>query len=642
MALFLILAVVLVGMLALTVDVGLIHTARREAQVAADSAALAAAAYVPTSTTEATAAAIEFAGYNKIDGTPITSSCVEVQFGTWSPSLGVFTPAATPGNSVRVTIRRDATHAGPVPLTFGRILNQTGFNVSRSAIAMTTPRDIIFVVDMSPSMNNDTEPCWATTIINNAFNTSSPPIGTQLVQKMYSEMGWQTTFPGGQQYLGFPLLTLSQNDGWNYAVLTDNDGPLTKATINTAYRILNTDSEPVRKDKAYRYIIDEQISKFFPPNVKPDPKVKDTATRKYWSYYLDYLATPQLVRSNTKGGLRFKGTTKSAKLPEVELLYNVANSTYGNPFHLLQTAASTAEVNSHLNMISLRTYLQFMLDFGKDEVLQSSGVYTPLSTNHPFFLKTNENVDGEDYVTPLSEQPMQAIRRALISTINLIKTRNANVGDSNQLDRIAVLAMDSKTRTAADVVLTSDYNSVRNSCAMLQSSKEQVTASTATQLDANLVFAGQQLLPTAQGRPFARKIVVILSDFYPTNSSYTQAQIDAYQLQYPYPDYGWFHAIAPPPGVTDSRYEPNSTRRTNLNGALMAAHQRYATGVEIYGVKVGFSSSQTMADALAEFGGTANTANEAPIVTNNPALYEDRIKAVLADIIDNPRGRLVQ
>ncbi len=74
----------------------------------------------------------------------------------------------------------------------------------------------------------------------------------------------------------------------------------------------------------------------------------------------------------------------------------------------------------------------------------------------------------------------------------------------------------------------------------------------------------------------------------------------------------------------------------------MAAHQRYATGVEIYGVKVGFSSSQTMADALAEFGGTANTANEAPIVTNNPALYEDRIKAVLADIIDNPRGRLVQ
>ncbi|MEY4177052.1 MAG: hypothetical protein RLY70_626, partial [Planctomycetota bacterium] len=58
MALFLILAVVLVGILALTVDVGLIHTARREAQVAADSAALAAAAYVPTSTTEATAAAI--------------------------------------------------------------------------------------------------------------------------------------------------------------------------------------------------------------------------------------------------------------------------------------------------------------------------------------------------------------------------------------------------------------------------------------------------------------------------------------------------------------------------------------------------------------------------------------------------------
>jgi hypothetical protein len=78
------------------------------------------------------------------------------------------------------------------------------------------------------------------------------------------------------------------------------------------------------------------------------------------------------------------------------------------------------------------------------------------------------------------------------------------------------------------------------------------------------------------------------------------------------------------------------------NGALMAAHKGYGGGVELYAVKVGFSSNQTMMDALAAFGGTANTANEAPIVTNNPSLYESRIKAVLADIIDNPRGRLVE
>jgi hypothetical protein len=74
----------------------------------------------------------------------------------------------------------------------------------------------------------------------------------------------------------------------------------------------------------------------------------------------------------------------------------------------------------------------------------------------------------------------------------------------------------------------------------------------------------------------------------------------------------------------------------------MAAHQGYGAGVEIYPVKVGFSSSQTMMDALAEFGGTAYQSDVGPTITNNPALYESRIKAVLADIIDNPRGRLVQ
>jgi hypothetical protein len=52
----------------------------------------------------------------------------------------------------------------------------------------------------------------------------------------------------------------------------------------------------------------------------------------------------------------------------------------------------------------------------------------------------------------------------------------------------------------------------------------------------------------------------------------------------------------------------------------MTAHQGYATGVEFFAVKVGFTSNQVVMNALADFGGTANTANEAPIVTDNPDL----------------------
>jgi hypothetical protein len=648
LALFVILCVVLLGLLALTVDVGLIQTSRREAQVAADSAALAAAAYVPSSTTDATAAAVEFAGYNKIADTPIVAASVDVEFGTWAPSQGVFTPALSPGNAVKVTVRRDATHAGPVPLYFGRIFNKTGFDVSKSAIAMTTPRDIIFAVDVSPSMNNDGEPTWATWIINGTYTD----VGRQIGQRLYDDLGFQTTFPGTTQHLGSNLVT--DND-WNYAVLTDNGGPLynlTNTTANASYRILVGDSEATRKTKAYRWIIDKQLATLM-PNAIPAPNSANSASFEFWSIYLDYMCLSQYVTKTSLGGTSKPGIALRPLLspnnqpmvlpPSKRVTYFADLNTYGNPFATFNTSQWTNRVSSYKNKLGYETYLQFILDFGMDEIIKLTGIRSQLSTLNANCSRHTETIDGVAFTNvPASEQPMHAIRRALISTINLIKSRNQNVGDSNQRDRIGLLRIDSNERTAADVVLTTNYDSVRASCVTLQAMSELFTGETASQLDANLTFAAQQLMPSAQGRTYSRKIVIVLSDFYPTTTSYTQTQIDSYQLLFPPPEYGWFHAVAPPAGTTDSRYEPSTTKRRNQNGALMAAHQGYGAGVEIYPVKVGFSSSQTMMDALAEFGGTAYQSDVGPTITNNPALYESRIKAVLADIIDNPRGRLVQ
>lgn len=646
MALFVVLCVVLLGLLALTVDVGLIQTSRREAQVAADSAALAAAAYVPSSTTDATAAAVEYAGYNKIADTPIAAASVDVEFGTWAPSQGVFTPALSPGNAVKVTVRRDATHAGPVPLYFGRIFNHAGFNVSKSAIAMTTPRDIIFAVDVSPSMNNDGEPTWATWIINGTYTD----VGRQIGQRLYDDLGFQTTFPGVTQHLGSNLVL--DND-WNYAVLTDNGGPLynlANTSANASYRILVGDSEATRKTKAYRWIIDKQLAPLMPKAV-PAPNSANSASFEFWSIYLDYMCLPQLVTKTSLGGtsktgialrpLQSPNNQPMVLPPSTRVNYFANLNTYGNPFATFNTSQWTSRVASYKNKLGYETYLQFLLDFGSDEIV--TGIRSQLSTLSTNFKPHTETIDGVAFTNvPASEQPMHAIRRALISTINLIKSRNQNVGDSNQRDRIGLLRIDSDQRVASDVVLTTNYDSVRASCVTLQAMSELFTGAATSQLDANLTFAAQQLMPSAQGRTYSRKIVIILSDFYPTRTSYTQTEIDSYQALFPPPEYGWFHAVAPPAGTTDSRYEPSTTRRRNQNGALMAAHQGYGTGVEIYPVKVGFSSSQSMMDALAEFGGTAYQSDVGPTITNNPDLYESRIKAVLADIIDNPRGRLVQ
>lgn len=398
LALFVVMAVVLLGMVALTVDVGFIHATRREAQVAADAAAMAAAAYVPTSTTQATSAAVTYAGYNEVAGAPITSASVEVQFGTWAPSLGVFTPAANPGNAVRVTVRRDATHAGPVPLYFGRILNKTGFDVSRSAIAMTTPRDIIFVVDTSGSMNSDTEPCWATTLINASY----PSVGTSLMTQMYNDLGFGT-FPGTSQFIGQGLTGIV-NDLWNYAEMTKNGGGLSATSVASTYRIVTTDTEATRQTKAYRWIIDTQLRTLM-PQARPLPDSANAASYSYWSNYLDYIIPVQRVTSTSA-----KGRPRPAlpvTVPTASNPFFLTETQMGNPTALQTTTASTNEVNSYRNIVGYRTYVQYMLDLNRKSQTQSSQLST-LSTNCVYH---NETIDGTAYSFPPSEQPAHAARR---------------------------------------------------------------------------------------------------------------------------------------------------------------------------------------------------------------------------------------
>jgi hypothetical protein len=207
------------------------------------------------------------------------------------------------------------------------------------------------------------------------------------------------------------------------------------------------------------------------------------------------------------------------------------------------------------------------------------------------------------------------------------------------MDRVGVFLLDNSLKSSLDVPLTTNYESFKSFCANIRTVQDNSNSSL---MDRNLKFASQQLLPSAQGRAYARKIIVVISDSCANSTSYSASELSAYQSLYPYPEHYWFHNNPPPTGVTDPRFEPNQLNRDARNGLLMTVHQGYATGVESYAVKVGFTSNQVIMNAMADFGGTANTANEAPIVTDNPSLYESRIKAVLADIIDNPRGRLVQ
>jgi hypothetical protein len=287
-----------------------------------------------------------------------------------------------------------------------------------------------------------------------------------------------------------------------------------------------------------------------------------------------------------------------------------------NPSKLRRTTASENEVSGNLNKLGYVTYVQFMLDYGRNWISQSRQIRSQWADPTKTFM---DDVDGQE--TPVAmgpkEQPMHAVRKAILATANLIKSRNLNVGDPNQKDRVGVSLLDGSVKTSLEVALTTDYDSFKQFCANIRTSQDNSNASV---LDRNIKYASEQLLPGAQGRAYSRKIVIIISDSCINDTSIPASEISAYQSLYPYPEYYWFHNQPPPAGVTDPRYEPDLLTRNSRNGLLMTAHQGYATGVEFFAVKVGFTSNQVVMNALADFGGTANTANEAPIVTDNPDL----------------------
>ena len=282
-----IMLVVLLGMVAMAVDIGYVVLTRTQLQVAADAAALAGAAYMGQSREAVVAAARKFAAYHTAAGKPVELADSDVEFGTWNSGTRVFTPTGILGNAIRVTARRDAAHGGSPGLFFGRVLGRFQFTSRASAVAVANPRDIAFVVDLSGSMNDDSEPCWATAEINRTFASSGyGTIGSELVAQLFQDLGYGA-YPGRLEWFGQPFGVPKTK--YAYAELTKDGGPLTLRAVPARYRILPTDSELVRKRKAYSAVIDYQIAALM-PRAKPTPD--SSVNYAYWEKYLDYILEP--------------------------------------------------------------------------------------------------------------------------------------------------------------------------------------------------------------------------------------------------------------------------------------------------------------------------------------------------------------
>jgi Flp pilus assembly protein TadG len=146
------------GFAALVVDIGRVRTTQTELQVAADSAALAAATEIGRGD-DPVAAANQYAQLNSPKGYQVEVVSSDVETGSAPYSDGgkyVFTPGGDVSNAVRVTVRH--TVGGGlihVSYLFAPVLNFSGKNVEASATAMLVPRDISCVMDVSNSMHYD-------------------------------------------------------------------------------------------------------------------------------------------------------------------------------------------------------------------------------------------------------------------------------------------------------------------------------------------------------------------------------------------------------------------------------------------------------------------------------------------------------
>jgi Flp pilus assembly protein TadG len=139
---------VLFGIASMSVEVGRVRTAKAQLSTAADGAALASAAMLPSGDyAGAETTALEVATANHCENAAITMVGNEdVQFGLYRLTTRTFTPEGSTEpngndvtrvecNAVRVYTRRTAARGNPLNLTFARVVGHNTHDVLASAIA---------------------------------------------------------------------------------------------------------------------------------------------------------------------------------------------------------------------------------------------------------------------------------------------------------------------------------------------------------------------------------------------------------------------------------------------------------------------------------------------------------------------------
>ena len=234
--------------MAMAIDTGLMYNAKQELQNTADSAALAAASQLGATDAAldlAGAEAAAFSALNKVaqDGHDLNIDH-DVVFGhaELNGSVYEFQAGVQPFDAVQINLKRDSTAAdGPVRLTFAKAIGRPTARIYASAVAMLVPRDIAIVIDLSGSMNDDSE-LQHSKPFTGTSGTTRPGVQVNLKDVWCALNGPapdRPYIPGGSQYSSDSGPTYGTMTAWGsaltlgaYDATTDTGLPYLKSGVN--------------------------------------------------------------------------------------------------------------------------------------------------------------------------------------------------------------------------------------------------------------------------------------------------------------------------------------------------------------------------------------------------------------------------
>ena len=614
-----ILMVVMFGFIAFSVDYGYMSIVQGGLQNAADSAALAAVVELGDGETHAKTVAGEMALANPVGSHHADTDVPRTQSGVYDRDTGVFTPTAIGANAMRVR-----TELNNIPLFFAPVLHKKyqTFDASAEAIAMTKPREIVLVVDLSGTMNNDTEVAWAPQRIRGqaaSRGIADPNIGEVMADTLYADLNFGS-YPGQMEYIGQGVVA---DRPWAYSLLTNDDGPL-RYLSDEHYDIDEKTGEKDRKLKAYRWIIDNQLARLM-PNARPYPDSRDSASYDYWAKYLDYVIWHE---NYWRGyGARQGKTWGRVRIPHQQDAdrYGEYSGSYWNPTASIPNGSGGT--TNHFNRVGYATYVNYLLDWGRDRsplhandrnANPTKGPKVEVSASSPLCRWHDEDVNGETFSFPPRTQPMHACRRSMVRAIQLVKKKNQGVS-AGVADRIAVVTFDSlSTWHAPELVipLTTDYDAAMLACTRLQAVGDR-GYSTASQ--PGMKLAREQMMFQSAGGPArnnSTRVTIFLTDGQPNLYDMSQADIDQYIEDHPHDD--WYT------GGSHHDYAKNAT--------LIAAAQGQNDGEETFAIGMGLTADNEFMDRMSRMSKT-DKAGISTRTSGDPAEYEASITAILEDII---------